>query len=248
MDGTVVQTSRSSRHLLAEYRDSIRGAAPRLTTLAAVANDSASTTHDLEFACRLETRRHFLSNPPNTPRGSTQRRSRLGARILSALLGIALIVASGGHWIPAAAGVWLLGLRELILWFLQNSATATGSPGTARMIVKRALHRGLSELREIFSVNLDERLAYLEAYEASVRLGIPEAAALYTKLLQNPNPSFLSPEDGVWLPDASRRREALVSGSSENPTSEVDIQDRIVEGEIVTAFNDPPQIEPEDEQ
>jgi hypothetical protein len=84
------------------------------------------------------------------------------------------------------------------------------------------------------SVNLEEKLAYLEAYEASVRLGIPEAAALYTKLLQNPNPGSLSPDDGIWLPDASRAREALVSSSAGDPVEEFDMDAEIVDAEIVT--------------
>jgi hypothetical protein len=83
------------------------------------------------------------------------------------------------------------------------------------------------------SVNLEEKLAYLEAYEASVRLGIPEAAALYTKLLLNPNPGSLSPDDGIWLPDASRARAALVSSSAGETGEDFDIDVEIVEAEIV---------------
>ncbi len=99
------------------------------------------------------------------------------------------------------------------------------------------------------SVNLEDKLAYLEAYEASVRLGIPEAAALYTKLLQNPNPGSLSPEYGIWLQDASRAREALVSSTTGETGEEVDIDVEIVDAEILVEEADEPgeilDVEPE---
>ncbi|MDP6184189.1 MAG: hypothetical protein QF609_10250 [Gammaproteobacteria bacterium] len=233
VDGTIVQTSRASRLLLEETRDVFCGDPPRIAVVAAVAGESAATTEDLQFACRLEARRHYVRGPATARRDSASSRSRVGSVVLRALLGLALIVGSGGHWIPALAGVWLLGLRELIGWGPSTPRAFGGAPGVAGISVRRAPHQGLAELREVMSVNLEEKLAYLEAYEASVRLGIPEAAALYTKLLLNPNPGSLSPDDGIWLPDASRARAALVSSSAGETGEDFDIDVEIVEAEIV---------------
>ena len=232
MDGTVVQASRASRRLLGEARDVFRGEPPRIAVIAAVAGESAATKEDLQFACRLETRRHYVRGPA-IPTATALGMSGVGRAVLRGLLGIALIVASGGHWIPAVAGVWLLGLRDLLSQPRRTPQAAGGSPGLAGISVRRAPHQGLAELREIMAVNLEEKLAYLEAYEASVRLGIPEAAALYTKLLQNPNPGSLSPEDGIWLPDASRAREALVASPVEEPDEDLYVDAEIVDAEIV---------------
>ena len=207
-----------------------RGEPPRIAVIAAVAGESAATKADLQFACRLETRRHYVRGPAARPTATARGMSGIGRALLRGLLGIALIVASGGHWIPALAGVWLLGLRGLVSQDRRTPPASGGSPGLAGISVRRAPHQGLAELREIMAVNLEEKLAYLEAYEASVRLGIPEAAALYTKLLQNPNPGSLSPEDGIWLPDTSRVREALAA----SPVDEPD-EDRYVDAEIVDA-------------
>lgn len=233
MDGTVVRASRASRRLLGEARDVFRGEPPRIAVIAAVAGESTATKQDLQFACRLETRRHYVRGPANHARAPARDMAGVGRALLRALLGIALIVASGGHWIPALAGVWLLGLRDLLAQDRRTPRTSGGSPGLAGISVRRAPHQGLAELREIMGVNLEEKLAYLEAYEASVRLGIPEAAALYTKLLQNPNPGSLSPEDGIWLPDASRVREALVASPIGEPDEELYVDAEIVDAEIV---------------
>lgn len=226
-----------------------RGEPARIAAIAAVAGDSATTTEDLQFACRLETRRHFTQGAPSDQGRPASSRSRAGNALLRALLGVALIVASGGHWIPAAAGVWLLGLRELIGRAPNTPRLSGSAPGVAGISVRRALHHGLAELREVMSVNLEDKLAYLEAYEASVRLGIPEAAALYTKLLQNPNPGSLSPEYGIWLQDASRAREALVSSTTGETGLEVDIDVEIVDAEILVEEADEPgeilDVEPE---
>ncbi len=92
---------------------------------------------------------------------------------------------------------------------------------------------GLARLREVISINLEDKLAYLEAYDESVRSGIPEAAALYTKLLQKPNPGSLSPDDGIWLPDAGQAREALGAGPADEPAEQLDVESEIIEAEIV---------------
>ena len=249
MDGTVVQASRASRRLLREASDVFRGEPPRIAVIAAVASGSATTKEDLQFACRLETRRHYVRGPA-IDTGAARGMSGVGRAVLRGLLGIALIIASGGHWIPALAGVWLLGLRDLLARSRLTRAAAGGSPGLAGISVVGAPHQGLAELRETMTVNLEEKLAYLEAYEASVRLGIPEAAALYTKLLRNPNPGSLSPEDGIWLPDASRAREALVASPVDEPEEDLYVDAEIVDAEIVIdespLAEDPPGRESED--
>lgn len=214
VDGTLVQATFASRRLLGVLREVHQGGPLRLNVMVAVAGDASATPEDLRYACQLEARRRYLEGAHEAAGAPFQLPRERAVAALHSLLGLALIVASGGHWLPALAGVWLLGLRA---WLGRASAPRRrprGSADSASISVRRVNHSGLAALRAAIALSLDEKLAYSEAYEQSVKVGLPEAAAIYTKLLQNPNPGLLSVEDGIWLPDAGRVREALTAGPS----------------------------------
>ncbi len=203
VDGTVVTATYASRRLLGNT--AFAGAA--VTVQAAIAADGRVTERDLEHACRLQARR-FLLQSDGVTAGWSRRGGGLWLALPGMVLGVALIVASLGFWLPAVAGVWLLALRPWLLTRLRRRrpAAVAESPSIA---VRRVAHLGIGALREVIARNLEENLAYAEAYEVSRRLGIREAADLYTSLLLDPRPAALAPEDGLWLPDATTVREVL---------------------------------------
>lgn len=206
VDGTVVAATYASRRLLGATP--FAGAA--VTIHAAVAADGRLATDDLEHACRLQARR-FLLQDHQPARPWRPRRAGLLWSASGMLLGLALIIASLGSWLPSLAGVWLLALRP---WMVSRAARRPEPPPPTdlpSLTVRRVNHQGIAALREVIARNLEDNLAYAEAYEVSTRLGIPEAADLYTRLLQDPRPAALGPDIGIWLPDATRTREALGS-------------------------------------
>ncbi len=231
VDGTVVIATYASRRLLGNT--AFAGAA--VTVQAAVAADGRVTAADLEHACRLQARRFLLQSD-----GATAVPSRRGGELFLALpgmvLGLALIVASLGFWLPATAGVWLLAFRPWLLARLRRRrpTAVSESPSIA---VRRVAHSGIGALREVIGRNLEENLAYAEAYEVSRRLGIKEAADLYTRLLLDPRPSALAPEAGLWLPDATTVREVLAQASLADDEGLESIEDEIkaIDAEILDA-------------
>lgn len=229
VDGTVVTATYASRRLLGNT--AFAGAAVKVE--AAIAADGRITA-DLEHACRLQARRFLLQSD-----GATAGPSRRGGGLLLALpgmvLGLALIVASLGFWLPAVAGVWLLAFRPWLFTGLrrQRPTAVSESPSIA---VRRVAHLGIGALREVIGRNLEENLAYAEAYEVSRRLGITEAADLYTSLLLDPRPSALAPEDGLWLPDATTVREVLAEAPAEDEDLEsIENEIEAIDAEILDA-------------
>ena len=235
VDGTVVQATHASRQVLAGVRELHPGEPLRVVVNAAVAGDAALAADDLEHSCRLEARRHFLQNRLYPAEEAPHRSRNRGTAALNVLLGLALLVASAGHWIPALAGAWLVAVRGLLFATPPSFRRRIPAPGPSTVRVRRLNHAGLAQLREVISRNLDERSAYSEAYEASARLGIAEASELYTALLKNPDPASLMPDAGFWLPDASRRREALTAGRpDEEPGAEIAGEEiEVVDVEVV---------------
>ena len=232
VDGTVVTATYASRRLLGATP--FAGAA--VTVHAAVAADGRLDGDDLEHACRLQARRFLLHSEP-TARPWRPRRAGLLWSASGILLGLALVIASLGFWLPSLAGVWLLALRP---WMLTRVARPLPPPPIAEapaLAVQRVNHQSIATLREVIARNLEDSLAYAEAYEVSTRLGIREAADLYTRLLQDPRPAALGPDDGIWLPDATRVREALAAAplfDEEVPPQPPDDMDT-VEAEILDA-------------
>jgi hypothetical protein len=244
VDGTVITATYGTRRLLGATP--FAGAA--VTVHAAVAADGLLTTDDLDHACRLQARRFLLQSHPPT-RTWRPRPAGLLWSASGMLLGLALIIASLGFWLPSLAGVWLLALRP---WMLARASQPLPPPPpteTPSLTVRRVTHQGIASLREVIARNLEDNLAYAEAYEVSTRLGIPEAADLYTRLLQDPRPAALGPDEGIWLPDATRRREALTADpllDEEVPARPEDDPDT-VETEILDAdFELPDQSEPDE--
>lgn len=235
VDGTVVTTTYASRRLLGAT--AFAGAA--VIVQAGTAADGRISEDDLEHVCRLQARR-FLLQGHAAPEGG-HRSGGLFLALPGMVLGAALIVASLGFWLPALAGVWLLALRPWMLSRAGRRSPATVSEPSS-VIVRRVNHQGIAALREVIGRNLEDNLAYAEAYEVSSRLGIQEAADLYTRLLLDPRPAALAPDDGLWLPDATTAREALVDrpfdGDDDLELMDADME--TVDAEILDADFDIP--------
>ena len=118
-------------------------------------------------------------------------------------LGLALIIASGGHWAPALAGAWLLAGRRWLRWFLgldARVARATAAPAQAPLVTSDA-HAGLARIDRAMREVEDDTAAYaLGAVQARAE-GLDEAADVYEALVGGTHPSELPPHIGFWVAD-----------------------------------------------
>ena len=132
---------------------------------------------------------------------SSPRRGRRALVWMEVALGLALLIASGGHWVPALAGVWLLTGRRWLRWFLDlegRVAQAPLAPAQAPLITSDA-HAGLARIERAMHDIEDDAAAYaLGAVQARAQ-GLDEAAEVYEALAGGTHPSVLPPHVGFWL-------------------------------------------------
>ena len=142
----------------------------------------------------------LASGPP--PRNDPPPRRRVMVWMELAL-GLALIIASGGHWAPALAGAWLLAGRRWLRWFLgldAQVARAPAAPAQAPLITSDA-HAGLARIERAMREVEDDTAAYaLGAVQARAE-GLDEAAEIYEALVGGTHPSELPPHIGFWVAD-----------------------------------------------
>ena len=118
-------------------------------------------------------------------------------------LGLALVIASGGHWVPALAGVWLLAGRRWTRWLLGLDAPvarAPTAPAQAPLVTSDA-HAGLARIERSMRDVEDDRAAYaLGAVQARAE-GLDEVAEVYESLADGTHQSVLPPHVGFWVAD-----------------------------------------------
>jgi len=121
-------------------------------------------------------------------------------------LGLALIIASGGHWVPALAGTWLLAGRRWLRWLLGLDARAAQSPTAPAQspLVSSDAHAGLGRIEHSMREVDDDTAAYaLGAVQARAE-GLDEVAEVYEALAGGTPPSTLPPHIGFWVADETQ--------------------------------------------
>lgn len=139
--------------------------------------------------------------------GDTQpagrRESRRTVVWMELALGLALVIASGGHWVPALAGVWLLTGRRWLRWLLDldgRVVRAPTAPAQAPLVTSDA-HAGLARIERAMREVDDDTSAYaLGAVQARAE-GLDEAAEVYEALAGGTEASALPPHLGFWVAD-----------------------------------------------
>ncbi len=136
------------------------------------------------------------------PAGESPRRSR-PAIWMDIVLGLALLIASGGHWVPALAGAWLLAGRRWVRWFLGLDARVPTAPvaPAQRPLVSSDAHAGLARIERSMRNVEDDTAAYALGAVQARREGLDEAAEIYEALASGTHPSMLPPHVGFWVAD-----------------------------------------------
>ena len=139
-----------------------------------------------------------------------QRQSRRRGRVMlwmEVALGLALIVASGGHWVPALAGAWLLAGRRWLRWLLGLDARVTQSPTAPAQspLVSSDAHAGLGRIERSMREVDDDTAAYaLGAVQARAE-GLDEVAEVYEALAAGTPACTLPPHVGFWVADETQQ-------------------------------------------
>ena len=118
-------------------------------------------------------------------------------------LGLALVIASGGHWVPALAGAWLLAGRRWTRWLLGLDAPvvrAPVAPAQAPLVTSDA-HAGLARIERAMRDVEDDASAYALAAVRARAEDLDEAAEIYEALTDGTHPSVLPPHVGFWVAD-----------------------------------------------
>lgn len=134
--------------------------------------------------------------------GRSQRRGRI-TLWMEVALGLALIIASGGHWVPALAGTWLLAGRRWLQWLLGLEAQVAQSPVAPAQppLVSSDAHAGLGRIERAMREVDDDTAAYaLGAVQARAE-GLEEVAEVYEALAGGTPASTLPPHIGFWVAD-----------------------------------------------
>ena len=133
----------------------------------------------------------------------TSRRRGLTRLWMEVALGLALIIASGGHWVPALAGTWLLAGRRWLRRLLGLDAPVARSPTAPAQspLVSSDAHAGLGRIERSMQEVDDDIAAYaLGAVQARAE-GLDEVAEVYEALAGGTPPSTLPPHIGFWVAD-----------------------------------------------
>lgn len=132
--------------------------------------------------------------------GSPRRRIMIWTKVA---LGLALIIASGGHWVPALAGAWLLAGRRWLRWLLGLDARVAESPAAPAQspVVSSDAHAGLGRIERAMHEIDDDIAAYALGAVLARAEGMDEVAEVYEALARGTHPSTLPPHIGFWVAD-----------------------------------------------
>ena len=136
--------------------------------------------------------------PPEAPR-----RGRRMTVWMELALGLALVIASGGHWALALAGVWLLAGRRWLRWSLDLDGRvnrAPAAPAQAPLVTSDA-HTGLGRVERAMGAVENDTAAYALGAVLARAEGLDEAAEVYEALAGGMDPSTIPPHIGFWVAD-----------------------------------------------
>lgn len=122
-------------------------------------------------------------------------------RWMGFILGVAFVVASGGHWILALAGVWLLIGRYWIRALFGLDVVPARVPLVLEHlpIVTSDAHADLARIeRSMLSIK-DEVAAYALGESQARFAGMDEVADVYAALASGLDPSMLPSHIGFWV-------------------------------------------------
>ncbi|MDE2768762.1 MAG: hypothetical protein OXI70_11815 [Chloroflexota bacterium] len=118
-------------------------------------------------------------------------------------LGLALIIASGGHWVPALAGTWLLagprGFGRVV--GLDGLAALAPTAPAQQPLVSSDAHAGLGRIERAMREVDDDSAAYALGAVKARADGLDEVAEVYEALAEGAHPSTLPPHIGFWVAD-----------------------------------------------
>ena len=161
--------------------------------------------HDHMFSVPLATRAAILAvdylRHTGDLSGSQSARTRRSGWWRECALGVVLIIVSGGHWVPALAGIWLLiGRRWLrrVLGLDTKLRSLPFSP-TQEPRVTSDFHAGLAKIARAISSIEDGLVAYAAAASYARAEGLDQAAEIYESLAVGVHPAQLSPDLGFWV-------------------------------------------------
>ena len=139
------------------------------------------------------------------PQDQSRRRGRV-MLWMEVALGLALIIASGGHWVPALAGTWLLAGRRWLRWLLGLDGRAALSPTAPAQtpLVSSDAHAGLGRIERAMQEVDDDTAAYALGAVLARAEGLDEVAEVYEALAGGTQPSTLPPHVGFWVADETQ--------------------------------------------
>ena len=137
------------------------------------------------------------------------------------VLGLALLVASGGHWVPALAGAWLLAGRRWLRWVFGLDEAVRQAPAAPAQtpVVTSDAHVGLAAIEHAMQGVDDDTAAYALGAVLARSDGLDEAAEVYEALASDTPPSELPPHIGFWVGDETMHNPWRLSLPAPTPGS-----------------------------
>ena len=116
-------------------------------------------------------------------------------------LGFVLILVSGGHWVPALAGIWLLVGRQWLrrLIGLDPGIYSVPFSPTQEAQVASDVHAGLAKIGQAIDGIDDALVAYSAAASHARTEGLDQVAEVYDSLAGGVHPAQLPPDLGFWV-------------------------------------------------
>ena len=116
-------------------------------------------------------------------------------------LGFVLILVSGGHWVPALAGIWLLAGRRWLRRLIGLDAGIYSLPfsPTQETRVSSDMHAGLAKVSLAIDGIDDALVAYAAAASYARAEGLDQVAEVYDLLAGGVHPAQLPPDLGFWV-------------------------------------------------
>lgn len=161
--------------------------------------------HDQMFSAPLATRAAILAvdyvRHTGDLTGDQSVRARRSGWWAECALGVVLIIISGGHWVPALAGIWLLAGRRWLRRVLGLDTKLRSLPYSPSQEprVTSDFHAGLAKVARAMHSIEDGLVAYAAAASDARAEGLDQVAEIYESLAVGVHPAQLSPDLGFWV-------------------------------------------------